>query len=85
MRRAHGAKLATPVRADVDGLLLAAGLLTRPVAGFIAVNRLVALIFAHAGDPFGGRELPMLFGFVALLFALTGGGRYAVDALIRRT
>jgi putative oxidoreductase len=66
------------------GILLAAGLLTRPVAALIVVNMLVALIFAHAGDPFAGRELPLLFAFIALQFTFTGAGRYSVDGLAVR-
>jgi putative oxidoreductase len=65
------------------GILLALGLFTRPIAALIVVNMTVAVVFGHAGDPFGRRELPLLFGFVALMFALVGAGRYAVDALLR--
>jgi putative oxidoreductase len=66
------------------GLLLAIGLLTRPVAAFVAVHFALVVLVAHAGDPIADRELPLFFFFSALLFALTGGGRYAVDALLRR-
>jgi putative oxidoreductase len=66
----------------VGGILLAAGLFTRPVAAFIVVNMLVAVVFAHAGDPFAGRELPLLFAVVALQFAFTGAGRYSADGVI---
>lgn len=64
------------------GILLALGLLTRPAALFIVINMSVALIFAHAGDPFGDRELPLMFGVAALMFLLAGPGRYSVDAVI---
>jgi putative oxidoreductase len=64
------------------GMLLAAGLMTRPVAAIIIINMTVAVVFGHAGDPFGRRELPLLFGFVALQFALVGAGRYSVDGLL---
>src|SRR5688572_8733463 len=36
----------------VGGLLLAAGLLTRPAAALIGVTMLVAVSTAHRGDPF---------------------------------
>jgi putative oxidoreductase len=65
------------------GILLALGFCTRPAATFIVVNMTVAVVFGHAGDPFGRRELALLFGFVALMYALVGAGRYSVDALIR--
>jgi putative oxidoreductase len=66
------------------GILLAAGLLTRPVAALIVINMSVAVVFGHLGDPFGRRELALMFGFVALMFALVGAGRYSLDGLIRR-
>jgi putative oxidoreductase len=66
------------------GLLLAAGFMTRPVAAVIVINMTVAVVFGHAGDPFARRELPLLFLFVALMFAFVGAGRYSADAAIRR-
>lgn len=68
----------------VCGLLLAIGLLTRPAALFIVINMTVAVVFAHAGDSFGERELALLFGVIALSFLLLGAGRYSIDALLRR-
>jgi putative oxidoreductase len=65
------------------GLLLALGLLTRPAAFLVAGNMLIVSVLAHAGDPFGVREKPILFGAVALLFLLAGAGRYSLDAMLR--
>jgi putative oxidoreductase len=65
------------------GILLALGLLTRPVAAILVLHFLVVAFLAHAGDPFARRELPLFFLFTALMFTLTGAGRYALDALIR--
>jgi uncharacterized membrane protein YphA (DoxX/SURF4 family) len=42
------------------------------------------VLLAHAGDPFGDRELPLFFLVTALLFLLAGAGRYSVDAALRR-
>ncbi len=64
------------------GILVAVGLLTRPAAAFVVLNFIVVVLFGHAGDPFGRRELPLLFLFTFLMFALVGAGRYSVDALI---
>jgi putative oxidoreductase len=64
------------------GLLLAIGLLTRPAAAFVVLHFLVVIFLAHAGDPIGRRELGILFGVIALTLALTGPGRYSVDAVI---
>lgn len=68
----------------VGGLLLAAGLLTRPASLFVVINMTVAILLWHASDPFGGREKALLFGFLALMYLLAGAGRYSADALIRR-
>lgn len=65
------------------GILLAMGLLTRPVGLVVAVHFAIVVLVAHAGDPFGRRELPIFFLMSALLLAFSGAGRYSVDALIR--
>ena len=48
----------------------------------------VAVLQVHLGAGFfwtsGGFEYPLLWGVVALAFAIRGGGRYSVDALIGR-
>lgn len=64
------------------GLMLAAGLLTRPTALLLVLHFTVVVFVAHAGDPFGRRELALFFWFVALLFFCSGGGRYSLDAAI---
>jgi putative oxidoreductase len=66
----------------VGGLLLALGLLTRPVAFVLVVHFAVVVLLAHAGDPFGDRELGLFFGVTALLYLLAGPGRYSVDAAL---
>ena len=69
-------------------LLLVIGLLSRPAALLLVVHFTLVILIAHGGDSLGDRELPILFGTTALMFLLTGPGRYSVDALIggrRRT
>jgi putative oxidoreductase len=66
------------------GLLLAVGLLTRPVAFVIVIHFLVVVLLAHAGDSFGDRELPLFFLVSALLFMLAGAGRYSADGALNR-
>ena len=69
----------------VGGLMLAAGLLTRPVAALVAGVMAVAAFGVHLPNGFfwtaGGFEYPLLWGVAALYFALRGGGRYSLDAV----
>ncbi|MGD8439942.1 MAG: DoxX family protein [Holophagae bacterium] len=66
-------------------LLVVLGLGTRFAAVPLLVTMLVAAFVVHADDPWGKKEFALLYAipFVTLIF--TGGGRYALDAVIRRT
>lgn len=64
------------------GILIAIGLLTRPAALLVFVHFLFVIFIAHAGDGLGDRELPIIFGVMALMFFLSGPGRYSLDHLI---
>jgi len=70
------------------GIALALGFLTRPVAALVFGLMAVAVFHVHAGMGFfwtsGGYEYPLFWAIVALAFAIRGGGRYSVDALIGR-
>jgi putative oxidoreductase len=66
------------------GILLAAGLLTRPAALLIVLHFVVVQVWGHAGDPFLERELALLFQFIALQFLVVGAGRYSADWWIGR-
>lgn len=65
------------------GIFLAAGFLTRPTAFFIAITMGVAGLIAHADDPFGRKEKAFLYLFIVILYILLGGGRYAIDRIIK--
>jgi putative oxidoreductase len=65
------------------GLLIALGLLTRPASFLVVGHFVIVVLLAHAGDPFGRRELPLFFLVAGLLYLLAGAGRYSLDALIR--
>ena len=65
------------------GILLALGLATRPAAFLLACTMATAAFVHHADDNFRTREPALLFLSVAVLFLITGAGRYGVDALIR--
>jgi len=71
----------------VGGLMLVAGLLTRPVAVAVAVFMFQAVLF-HAPNGFkwsdGGYEYPLMWMIGALFFAVKGGGKYSLDRLIGR-
>lgn len=70
------------------GLLFAAGLFTSAVAFVLSGLMAVAYFKAHAPDGFwpllNRGELAALYSFVFLAFWTLGGGRYSLDALIRR-
>jgi putative oxidoreductase len=70
------------------GLSLALGLLTRPMAALVAGLMGVAVVQVHLPAGFfwtsGGYEYPLLWGVVALVFVIRGGGAYSFDALIGR-
>lgn len=69
------------------GVMLAIGLLTRPVAAAITIFMVVAF-FVHLPNGFywtdGGVEVPLLWGLVALGFVLRGGGPISVDSRLGR-
>lgn len=66
------------------GLLLAAGLLTRPAALSVVVTMAVAAFMQHGADPFSGKEKALCYLALALVAAVAGPGRLSVDALAAR-
>jgi len=64
------------------GLLIAAGLLTRPAALAIALNMCVAAFIRHAADPMQKKELALVFLFFALIYLFVGAGQYSIDRLV---
>ncbi|OBI41305.1 DoxX family protein [Mycobacterium sp. E796] len=74
----------------VTGLLIAAGLFTRPAAFIASGQMAVAYFWMHqpkalwpVGEPPAGNGglLAILFCFAFFLLVFTGGGRYSIDAL----
>jgi putative oxidoreductase len=69
----------------IGGLMLAAGLTTRPLAAAFAIQ-MVFICFA-TGPTYPwidrGIEYPIVLGLIAAAIALRGGGRFAIDAVIR--
>jgi len=68
----------------MGGLLLALGLLTRPSAFVLAVTMSVAAFMAHGSDPFQKKELALAYLSMYILLLCTGGGRFSIDALIKK-
>lgn len=60
--------------------LVALGFATRLASGVLVILFAVIVLFIHGDDPFGKRELPLLYAAVYLCLVFTGAGGYAVDA-----
>ena len=65
-------------------LALAFGLFTRIVSIPLLITMAVAVFIIHAGDPFNKQEFPLLYLLVFMTFILCGGGRYSLDALLKK-
>jgi putative oxidoreductase len=70
------------------GALLALGLATRIVGAIIAAQMFFIVFAVHWSSGFfaskGGFEYPLLWGVVALSYALRGGGHCSLDAEIAK-
>ena len=55
------------------------GFKTRLATIPLMTTMLVAAFYAHADDPFGDKELPLLFFTVFLSILISGPGRYSVN------
>lgn len=80
----HGLSLGLAVFAEfLCSLFIIAGLLTRYAAIPLAVMMLVVVFVIHGADGFGKQELPLHYLMGYLILILSGGGKYAVDYLLR--
>ena len=68
----------------VCALLVLLGLFTRWAAVPIVLFFLIAGLIHHAPDPFGRQEFALIYAVPFLVLIFTGGGRYALDAVIAR-
>lgn len=71
----------------VGGVLIAVGLLTRPLALLLMVDMFVAATFVHLKDGFfapKGAELTLLFTVNFFVLLLAGAGSLSIDSVIRR-
>lgn len=62
--------------------LIIIGLATRLATIPLLITMTVAVTYAHASDPFGVKEKPLVFILVFLMLLVFGSGRYSVDGLI---
>lgn len=73
----------------VCGILIVAGLATRPAAAILGFAMAVAAFYAHANDPWllgGGaaKEPALLYLIFSLTLVLTGAGRFSADAQFQK-
>lgn len=64
-------------------LLIVFGLGTRFAAVPLVVTMVVAAFVVHADDPWAKKEFALLYAIPFLTLIFTGGGRFALDSLIR--
>ncbi len=69
----------------LGGILLALGLMTRPVAMALTFNMAVAAFVAHGKDPLSVKEMALVYLLMYQVFIFTGGGRYSIDKFFRTT
>lgn len=62
--------------------LLIIGLLTRPASLMLVITMAVAAFMVHAEDPFGKKEMALLYLLIYLTTLFAGAGRFSVDYLI---
>lgn len=63
----------------ICAFLILIGFWTRLASLFLIVNMSVALLFAHAGDPFGRMEMALLYLVIWVVIFLLGPGNYSID------
>jgi len=59
-------------------ILVIVGFKTRFAAIPLVINMAVAVLVVHAGDPWGDKELAVLYGAAFLTLVITGGGKFTV-------
>ncbi|RRB01184.1 DoxX family protein [Larkinella rosea] len=66
-------------------LLILLGFQTRVAAIVLMINMLVVTFFAHGTDPFGKKEMPLLFFLIYLTIYFVGPGKHSVDGRSNKT
>lgn len=68
----------------VCSILVILGAFTRLAVIPIMIGMATAVIFAHANDPFGVKEKPLLFFVIFTFLLMMGPGKYSVDNGLRK-
>jgi putative oxidoreductase len=68
----------------ICSFLLILGLATRLATIPLIITMSVAAFIAHANDPFGKKELALVYLLIFITIAILGPGKYSLDALINR-
>ncbi|HEX8333607.1 MAG TPA: DoxX family protein [Segetibacter sp.] len=68
----------------VCSILLLLGLATRLALIPLIITMLVAAFVAHADDPFGKKEMALLYLVVFITLLITGPGKYSIDNALAR-
>ena len=68
----------------VCAILLMLGLATRLALIPLIITMLVAAFVAHADDPFGKKEMALLYLVVFITLLITGPGKYSIDNALGR-
>jgi putative oxidoreductase len=68
----------------VGSALIVVGAWTRLAAVPLLTTMLVAFFVVHADDPFGRKELALVYAFSVVTILLAGPGRHSVDGWIAR-
>ncbi|MEZ5105155.1 MAG: DoxX family protein [Draconibacterium sp.] len=65
-------------------ILVGLGIYTRLSTIPLMVTMSVAAFISHVNDPFGRKELALIYLLIFVFIFISGGGKYSVDSLISR-
>ena len=60
-------------------ILVVVGLGTRFASAGLVFTMLVAAFIVHGGDPFGDKEMALLYAVMFMVIAITGAGKFSAD------
>ncbi|MFC5626427.1 DoxX family protein [Algoriphagus winogradskyi] len=66
------------------GILVIIGFKIRLATIPLMITMLIAVFVAHASDPFGRKELPLLYFIVFFCILIFGAGKFSIDGMTNR-